>query len=543
MSAVLGLLACGSAPDPPAAAVAPAPTRGYILISFDTLRADHLGAYGYDRDTSPFIDELASRGTLFERATVQYPSTLTSHISIFTGLYPQEHRVLPPSAVLSPVVETLPERFRRHGFQTAGHTEGGFVGGGYGFGRGFEQFTDTPYSSDSDIERTFDRGLEFLSSLAEDQRFFVFLHTYAVHDPYEPPAPYDGLFWEGDPPSAVDSSGEHLRQFNQGKRAVSNAVVRYWEAQYDATIRYVDSVLEGFVGRLDEMGLLAETTLILTSDHGEEFLEHGKLAHMQVYPECLFVPLVVVHPAQREGRRVADIVESVDLAPTLYELAGLPPAEKVSGRSLVPYLSQSQPDGSDHQGYAEVLETESARTLLTRQPGESFQLVLVEPEPDPVGPWIRGAVTFDARGRWLRFEAQSFHQPRRVGVTIDGVRKEDLLLRTSWTPVTLELPWKGGPHRVTLEADGCVSPREVGASDDGRCLAFQVRGFRPRRLELYDLSRDPLAQTDLFRDLPRVASRLEETLLGLRWRSVAVPEEQELTREAKENLKALGYLD
>jgi len=143
------------------------PTRGLILISIDTLRADALGAYGYDLPTSPFFDQLAGRGTLFERAVIQYPSTLTSHMSIFTGLYPQEHQVLPPSTVLSAAIPTIPELLQTHGFRTAGHTEGGFVAGGYGFSRGFDEFTDTAYRQDTDIERTFDRGLSFLRSLAE----------------------------------------------------------------------------------------------------------------------------------------------------------------------------------------------------------------------------------------------------------------------------------------------------------------------------------------------------------------------------------------
>ena len=101
----------------------------FILISIDTLRADHLGAYGYARPTSPFLDSLAARGTLFENAVVQLPGTLPSHMSIFTGLYPGEHGVYPPEAVLSPRVATLPEVFRAAGLRTGGHTEGGYMEG------------------------------------------------------------------------------------------------------------------------------------------------------------------------------------------------------------------------------------------------------------------------------------------------------------------------------------------------------------------------------------------------------------------------------
>ena len=522
----------------------PQPTRGFILISIDTLRADHLGAYGYSRDTSPFLDSLAARGTLFERAVVQYPSTLTSHMSIFTGLYPQEHEVLPPSTVLSGEIETLPEMFRRHGFRTAGHTEGGFMAGGYGFARGFDEFTDTAYGSDTDVERTVGRGLEFLRSLEAEDSFFLFLHTYAVHDPYEPPERYRSLFWPGEAPQVADSSGEFLRQVNKGAREVADETLRYYEAQYDATIRYVDEVLQEFVGELEALGLLEETTLIITSDHGEEFGEHGKVAHTQVYPECLIVPLLIVHPGQSIGSRIPDLVESVDFAPTLLELAGIEPPEAISGKSLVDLMRRESRRDPTSQAYAEVLDEEKARTLLVRDPRAYLQLLMVEPEPDPVGPWIRDAFTFDTEEALLRFEAHSFHEPRRVRVTVDGEELDSIALGPGWQSVTLELPGRRGRiRRVGLEADGCISPADAGESADDRCLAFQTRGLDPIRHELFDLREDPLAQRDLFKDREKLRRNLAERLSALQWASRAEPGQQELSEEDEAALRALGYLD
>src|SRR5687767_4733510 len=138
------LLGCGgeAGPQPPDLSKLPVPraTRGYILISIDTLRADHLGLYGYPRPTSPFLDSLARRATVFEEAYAPFPSTLVSHMSMLTGLHPGEHGVLQPDAVLSPEVEILPEVFQRHGFRTAGFAEGGYVSGRFGFRRGFDTF-------------------------------------------------------------------------------------------------------------------------------------------------------------------------------------------------------------------------------------------------------------------------------------------------------------------------------------------------------------------------------------------------------------------
>jgi hypothetical protein len=540
------LLGCGGgqAPSSPSQwTESLGPTRGFVLISIDTLRADALGAYGYDQPTSPAFDELAQRGTLFERAVIQYPSTLTSHMSIFTGLYPQEHQVLPPSTVLSQTIATVPEQFQSHGFRTAGHTEGGFVAGGYGFRRGFDEFTDTAYRADTDIERTFDRGLDFLRSLQDEDRFFLFLHTYSVHDPYEPPARYRDMFWSEPPPETFDSSGENLRRVNQGEMEIDPDAVEYFRAMYDASVRYMDDVLGQFVAELEALGLADETTLILTSDHGEEFLEHGKMAHTQVYPESLLVPLLVVHPQQTVGRRVADVVESVDLAPTLFELAGLQDTPPVSGRSLVPLLEGAGPQGRASEGYAEVFDVEFVRTLVAQDRDERYQILMVEPEWDPVGPWIRDRVTFDVEDGPVRFETHSFHVPRKIVIEVEGEPRVDLEIEPGWTPVELDLPAGRQVYRVTLDADGCVSPAEIGEGEDGRCLAFQVRDFSPRRFELYDLVRDPEAQVDLYRDQGEIRRRLAERLLALEWEPRGEAESRSLSAADEETLRALGYLD
>jgi len=141
------------------------PSRGFILISIDALRADSLGLYGSERPTSPFLDRFAERSLVFENAFTQVPSTLPAHLSMFTGLFPSQHNVFPPSDVLGASIPTLPELFRAAGYRTFGHSEGAYLQGGYGFSRGFDEWTDTGYSADEDIERTFGRGIASLESL------------------------------------------------------------------------------------------------------------------------------------------------------------------------------------------------------------------------------------------------------------------------------------------------------------------------------------------------------------------------------------------
>jgi arylsulfatase A-like enzyme len=549
--------ACGGAePEPPPQPLpVPGPTRGYLLLSIDTLRADHLGVYGYSRDTSPFLDRLAERGTVFEHAFVQLPGTLPSHMSIFTGLYPAEHGVYPPSAVLSEDIETLPEAFRRSGFRTAGFTEGGYVSGRYGFSRGFESFDDDVEGRNTDVEITLDRGLEFLRSLGPEERFFLFLHTYVVHDPYKPPAAYASLFHDGPPPpGAFEPTGPALTEVNRGTRTVTPEVVRWLAALYDAEIRYLDDVLEGFFADLDALGLTDETTVIITSDHGEEFFDHGKLVHEQIYPENLHVPLMILHPARPGPARVRSVTQSIDLAPTLLELAGIEPAGRISGHSLAPYLENPALE-LGNQAYAEAFG-KPHRTLLRQTPQALYQLLSFRRnETTGRTVWISRSVTFDSWTSKLGFRARSFHQPRPMEVRADGVPVTRLELETRFKPFTVELPPKppgpkpseprgAGPekHVVTLSSPDCDVPRDLGLSSDPRCLSFEIRGMPLHHTELYDLTADPAATRDLSSELGGLHRELYQTLRAMTFSPRAQSRQEDLDADLERRLRALGYL-
>ena len=516
------------------------PTRGYILVSLDTLSAAHLGAYGYDRPTSPFFDELAGRGALFENAFVQYPSTLVSHISIFTGLYPQQHGVYPPSFRLSSAIETLPERFAAAGFRTAGHTEGGFVGRGYGFARGFDEFSDPRVEHTTDIERTLDKGLAFLRRLGADERFFLFLHTYSIHDPYQPPEPYASMFWPGEPPGS--RTVLNLGRVNAGLLEVSDSEIEYFEALYDGGIRYADDVLAGFFAELEALGLRDETTLVVTSDHGEEFGEHGRVGHTQLYPETLRVPLLLLHPELEAGRRVGDVVQSIDIAPTLLDLAGLPPLEAAAGRSLRPQLGGgATPAGG---AYAEVLESYRQETLIGRRDGRLLQAVDTAWRGEKGGTWITRRAELDWAEPVLELSLASFHQPRELAVRVDGEPLTTLEVGTSWSRRRIEMPAGGpGPRRVELSTPGCDSPRALGLSDDGRCLSIKVRGVELRRRELFDLDADPAARDDLAGRDAGTLGELATELEGMTWEALAPPIQEGLGEAEAEALRALGYIE
>ena len=532
----------GEAP-PPFEGFTLRPTRGLIYISLDALRADHLGAYGYDRPTSPVFDSLAQRGILFERAFAPYPSTLVSNISLFTGLYPMRHAVYPPSRVLSSEVATLPEHLRDHGFRTMAHTEGGYMAGGFGFERGFERYTEFPHETEGQIERTFRLGESFLRQVGPEERFFLLLHSYTTHDPYYPLPDYASLYWAGEPPEgAPDPTGATLRSINKGRLEAGEEVAAYYSALYDSSIRYADDVLAALFETLDRLGLAEDTTVVVTSDHGEEFREHGHFGHTQVYPESLRIPLLVVHPDLAQGIRVPWLMSVVDVAPTLLDLLGVPPMEGTDGRSLVPWLAD--PAGAAAgEAYGEAIDTISVRTLLAEEGDRLHQLVVTEADTRDEDVWVSREVTFETPEPEIRYEIHSFHRPRTLTVTINGSEAGELEVGTAWESRELRLPPENRVHTIGLATDGCDVPAEVGESEDHRCLSFQIRGMPLRRLELYDLARDPLAAEDVSTNQPALVAELLERLDRYRTFEGYESEPVELSEAERERLQALGYLD
>jgi len=322
-----------------------------LLISIDTLRADHLGCYGYERPTSPNIDAFAARATLFSDALSTAPKTAESHMSMFTSLYPTVHGIgtLPDDAdmesdvpVLSPEVRTLAEILHERGYATAGTHGGGFMDAKFGFGKGFDTYER------SDLDAT----VEWLEENAAKRPFFVFYHTYEVHDPYTPQPPYDTMF-TGEYKGRIEHRRDRLQE-QLGSEDWSLIAARYWElvdeddpadarhleALYDGEIASIDKALVALLEAIDEHA--PNTLVVILSDHGEEFGEHGQFTHDQIYRELLHVPLIIREPGQTRGARVDEPVSLIDLAPTLLDLLGLPSPEQFQGQSLVPLIEASK---------------------------------------------------------------------------------------------------------------------------------------------------------------------------------------------------------
>lgn len=314
-----------------------------VLITVESLRTDHVGSYGYDRDTTPTIDALAREATLYENAFAVTSWTLTSHASIFTGLYPSAHNVVRERDRLNEAYKTMAEFLADYGYQTAAVVSGPYLKKAHGLDRGFHYFDEQPITrgkmkdAHADVTNAkMEAGINrFLDEVRGDDRpFFLFLYYWDPHYQYIPPSPYDAMFVPEDAEAPKKLPDFH-RYFQLGKH-ITPAQLEYVKAQYDGEIRCTDGYLKRFFDRLRQLDLWDETAVILTADHAEQFFEHGFLGHKyDLHVESLHVPLIVKLPGQAEARRDPRMVSLMDLFPTVLDLGRCRLPDALHGQSLL----------------------------------------------------------------------------------------------------------------------------------------------------------------------------------------------------------------
>ncbi|MFH1849923.1 MAG: sulfatase [archaeon] len=381
-----------------------------ILISIDTLRADHLGIYGNEANVSPALDRFAEQGIIFETAYSQAPVTAPSHMSMMTSLYPSEHKVcyrgLDHTACrhsLNDSIRTLAEMLKSNGYLTVAQTGNANVGASLGFYKGFDYYNEFLFFEN------LSQGFLSFSDQIRNQRFFLFLHTYKVHYPYFPSnntrtklcPDYGGFVvssWHElkeelighlqENPNSSLSRGiyTHLKTEEEGKpadhgndlfdgnfstdkidqliiflRNYNESNIGYWHSEirqslsfvsddftkkdldylkclYDGEILEMDDSFNDLLSRLRDMNLLNNTILIFTSDHGEEFQEHGGFLHYYLYNEIIHIPLVIWNPRIAEPMRIGVPVRSIDILPTILDMVGIDMPPEIRGRSLIPVI-------------------------------------------------------------------------------------------------------------------------------------------------------------------------------------------------------------
>ncbi len=403
-----------------------------LIVLIDTLRADRLGSYGYRRDTSPHIDRVAGEGWRFDVAIAQASWTKPSVASMITGLYArqtsvssgdwaeqnQEGTVLVETLAAEHL--TLAEQLASHGYETAAFGKNHHLLVELGFSQGYLTYQWLHPAGRGALDRVLerflpdadpqfaaewinDRFVDWLDAKA-DRKFFAYLHHIDIHWPYESPPPFSGMFTEKPAPEDFNS-GNFLKRMVSKLREDSSATVnpetlRAMNDAYDEGIRYVDDGLGRIFELLQRRGLYDDTLIIITADHGEEFMEHGLLGHgKSLYDEVIRVPLIVKFPCPGphcSPRVVTSQVELVDVFPTVMQVLGIEPPTSLAGRSLAGEASASRAAFSEFKSNSGLKTQIALRTPewkwiydeqddtgelydLAQDPGEANDLATSEP--------------------------------------------------------------------------------------------------------------------------------------------------------------------
>jgi arylsulfatase A-like enzyme/Tfp pilus assembly protein PilF len=350
-----------------------------VVVTLDTTRADRIGCYGAKDVATPHLDALAARGVRFDAAVSPMPLTLPAHATLFTSLLPGAHGVRDNGGYkLSPDTATLAEALHDRGFATGGFVSAFVLDHRWGIAQGFDRYFDDfdlktqERLAMGEIQRpgneTVDTALAWLGDV-KDKRFFAWIHLYDPHAPYEPPEPYRS---------------------------------RYAGRAYDGEIAWTDALVGRIVDEIERLDLSKRTVVLVLADHGESLGEHGEHGHgYYVYEQVAHIPAILASPhSGLHGRTVADVVRTIDFAPTLLELLGVTPAlPAAQGVSLVPLLAEGKPPARDgytesfyarfHYGWSELravrtkrwhfIEAPKAELYdLERDPGEKDNLAAKE---------------------------------------------------------------------------------------------------------------------------------------------------------------------
>lgn len=455
----LALGGCTSAPTPP--------PRNLVLIVVDTLRADHVGGYGYPRPTTPNLDRLAAEGTVFENAFAQSSWTAPSIASLFTSLYPSSHGVTNFLAKLPSGIPTLAEVLQRQGFRTSAISANFVhVSPAKGFGRGFDSFEALsrpvrPGEAEDlfgqvavDADAVTERAIAAAGS-ASGKRIFLYAHFMDPHSNYDPPEPFLRRF-EHPYDGSLTGSTEDLKRAMRSEIELAEADLRRLVDLYDAEIAFADAEIGRLLDDLRRRGLYDESVIAVLADHGEEFEDHGGLFHgSTLYEELVRVPLIVRLPGGLGGgARIRELVQVVDVGPTLVEILGLRDERPTQGRSFAPLFGGGHGGGGERRAFAELHPDPLAERERPLQPQRHRSAMTT-----PLWSWLVApggeAELYDRRNDPGQHEDRSPSEPRAAAALGQELASFEDGLRARGTPVpSLVVP--DARQREELRALGYV---------------------------------------------------------------------------------------
>jgi len=328
--------------------------RSAVLITIDTLRADHVGSYrqaAATKSATPHIDALAGRGVLFERAAAPMGLTRPSHFSMLTSLYPREHGVLNNAIALPDDVRTLPEMLREADYRTAAFVSVVLLGPNSGAGQGFETLVHPTKPRERSAGSTVDGALEWISSLSNSEAFFLWVHLFDPHLPYAPPAEFRPAAAAGQDTTVSLDWPEFISSASANGGDIPASVLSRARSLYAAEVNYADRELGRLLEGLALHGRAADTVIVFTADHGEAFGHGSYFEHADsLFDGTVAIPLIVAGDEPLVGGvRVSSQVSSVDIAPTLLTALSLPVPAGFSGSPLQERLVRGgEADSQEH---------------------------------------------------------------------------------------------------------------------------------------------------------------------------------------------------
>jgi arylsulfatase A-like enzyme len=371
-----------------------------ILISIDTLRADHLSCYGYPRETTPATDALSQDSVLFTHTYSPSPSTLPSHMSMLTSLYPTNHGLVTmplggpqgDSLSLDPAIMTLSDFLREEGYVTSAFTGGAQISSQFGFSKGFDFYQENKGSILKDTAESLSEKVSEWLLRNQDKKFFLFLHTYQVHAPYTPPSPYEDLFLNENAKWKKADLIEILSS-RQGKYSkLTQEETENLIALYDGEIKYLDELfVRPLISQLKKLNLYDRSMIIFTADHGEEFYEHKGWEHgHSLYRENIHVPLIIKFPrSKHRGNKVESTTRIIDILPTILKEAGIEKKNPhFDGRDLSELIDGKENPSRSSIGFNFYAEYTDPREMALRFSllkitisDDQFKLILNEDYP------------------------------------------------------------------------------------------------------------------------------------------------------------------
>lgn len=551
-----------------------------ILISVDTLRRDHLTCYGYGRGTTPRIDRIAARGVLFENCSSVSSWTLPSHASMLTGLYPAFHGLQNDGEKLPTSVGTLAESLRGAGYFTLAVISHVYVSSEFGLDRGFDRFEDSLIERGAEnptADRVVDKAIGMFAQL-EEEPYFAFLHFFDPHWDYTPPRPYDKKFTDPRYRGPIDGTLDSMMPYLAGENPMPAEDLRQAIALYDGEIAFVDAQIGRLLDWLRKRGRMENTVVALTADHGEEFLDHGRLGHgKSLFAEQIRVPLLIAGGGRfKKGTRRTDLVSLIDIAPTLLELAGAAPPEGLQGISL---LREDRPEervlfGESIRFGNEMRTALDGRSKVIRYyQGDGVHYYDIEKDPheriplphDPSGGVLSGRLDeygqVADRGWHLKLIAPRLEELRCRGrVTVEGkiVRPRKYFSANIGGPSRTDFgrfELENDDRTLSFDATILLMIGEIAfetvppsapvvfeietSSDEAGAGVFLGTGEKVEAEGPFRLTRDDPRVRGLPRDYTKVPS-------GCYIRTVLPPRgagASDLTEEAIERLRALGYVE